>query len=1019
GNLFIADSGNACVREISGVTASTAVGKCTNDGSGTANTALQKPVSVVSDAVGHLFITDNSAGKVFELLGGSLAPIGGNGLTGTYTTNQEGDAAISVSLLNPQGLGADKSGNLYLADSNNNLVRILSQGLRFTAIGVGNHSNPPQTLWFVITAAVNLTSGPAGNDFRVFQGQNGCTGAIAAPTPGQVQTCKISVQFTPTVPGLRTAPLTLTDSAVSPSAVYRFGLSGLGQGGEAIFNPGTIKTLAAALASPSAIAIDNAGNVYYAEAGTGSGNGSISVLAAGSTTPTTLIAPGAGAASPQALALDPAGNLFIADAATNSVLRYDTSGILTPVVGGLTNPVALVVDPLDNIYVAENGTTPGILKIYAGGQQTLIAGQGSQASPNNVPATSAKFVQLSALYMDPSGNIYVADSGAFFVYQIDTSDIIHTFAGNGTTTDSASGSPLGTGLPGISGVGADPAGDIYIADGVSNRLFVVLSGLPQSVSVSALAGTGTAGYTGDNGPANAATLNSPDAVAVDSAGEVFLADSGNNALREITYPEPALDFGTVKVGATGGPLNTTVWNVGNAGLTPLPGLLVDTTNFGFDTAGSNCPTNLAAGDTCVASFVCNPKSPGSFTTQYNQTAGPQGTTQANLLCIAPPPPVATIAAPAVTVVYGNAYTLSAVISGNQTSAPTGMATISINGTALCLAANVSSGGAVSCTPSPTLKDVGSYTVTVSYSGDTNYPASTSTFTLTVTPRPVTITVDNQTRPVNTPNPTLTGTVANVVAGQSITAAFGTTATTASPAGAYPITAAYVFGAGTNPADYAVTVLNGTLTITTSGTGGGGGGTGGGGGGSTSGSFTLTAAPPEQEIDHQGTVNYPVSLVSTGGFTGTVALNCSGLPEGASCSFSTPNVTLASGATVASIMTIAATADGTNVPTLYSNARPGPRSGPMESHGGPSPLLAWTMLPLGLGGSAGTLFFGRAARRRRQLFLLMPFALLLALGVSGCASPSNYKIYTVTVTGSGVSAGATVKQSATVDLVLGR
>ena len=91
------------------------------------------------------------------------------------------------------------------------------------------------------------------------------------------------------------------------------------------------------------------------------------------------------------------------------------------------------------------------------------------------------------------------------------------------------------------------------------------------------------------------------------------------------------------------------------------------------------------------------------------------------------------------------------------------------------------------------------------------------------PRPVTITADNKTRPVNTPNPQLTGTVVNVVPGQSITATFSTTATTASPAGAYPITPAYIIGAGTKASNYAITVVNGTLTITSSGSGGGGGG----------------------------------------------------------------------------------------------------------------------------------------------------------------------------------------------------
>ena len=85
----------------------------------------------------------------------------------------------------------------------------------------------------------------------------------------------------------------------------------------------------------------------------------------------------------------------------------------------------------------------------------------------------------------------------------------------------------------------------------------------------------------------------------------------------------------------------------------------------------------------------------------------------------------------------------------------------------------------------------------------------------------------------------------------------------------------------------------------------------------------------------------------------------------------------------------------------------------------SPLLAWTMLPLGLFGSAGGLLAG-ARRRRRLVLLLVPFALLVAaVGMSGCASPSNYNIYSVTVTGTGTSGGATITQSSTVVFVLAR
>lgn len=999
GNLYIADAGNACVREISGGAPSTALGKCTNDGSSSNSTTLQTPVSVTSDAVGHLYVTDNGEGKVFELLGNQLKLVAGTGGSGAYAPTQDGKAAVSYSLLNPHGLAADKAGNIYVADTNNNIIRILTQGLLFPETSVGNKSTA-QTLWFVITSAVKLASGPSG-DFQSFGGNN-CVGSYPTPPPGVLETCQLALRFAPTLPGLRTAPLMITDSTTSPATRYRFGMSGVGQSAEAIFIPGTIRSLAKSLATPSAIAIDSAGDVYYAEAD--GGNGSISVLLAGSSLPVQLVAPGGGVATPKALALDATGNLYIADAGTNSVLRYDVNGTLSTFVSGLDNPVALATDQLGNLYVAQDGATSvNVLQIYAGGQQAVFAGGGATLNADNVPATSAKFIHPSALYLDPNGTMYVADQGAYRVYEIDTTGTIHLFAGTGTTTDTDPTNRLGTALAGLTGLSADAAGDIYIADAATHRIFVAFSGLAQNPSITVLAGDGTAGYTGDNGPADQAQLNAPGAVAVDGAADVYIADTGNNALREITYKDPSHDFGTVKVGQTAGPWSTTLWNAGNDVLQPLANaILDDTTNFSIDSVG--CGNSITPGATCDLSFLFNPKSAGSFVGHYTLTDSSVVQTQViTLNGNAPPPPVTTITSPAVTVVYGDAYTLAATISGNQPSAPTGTATFSIASAALCPAEALPSNGAVSCSPSPTLEDVGTYTVTISYSGDSNYPASTSTITLTVTPRPVTITADNKTRPVNTPNPTLTGSVVNVVPGQSITATYSTTATTSSPAGTYPIVPAYTIGPGTKASNYKITVVNGTLTITTTGGGGSGG------------SFTLAATPPEQEIDHHGTLNYVVTLTSTSGFTGPVSLACSGLPEGASCVFAPASVTLTSGGNSTSTMTITATADTTNVPTVFSDLR----SAPPQPAPGNAPLLAWTLLPLGFAGSAGGLL-ANARRRRRLWMLLVPLALLLvSAGFSGCAAPSNYKIYTVTITGSGTSGGATVTQSATVDFVLAR
>jgi sugar lactone lactonase YvrE len=1012
GNLYMADSGNACIRKLSSGMVTTAVGKCSNDGTGSPSTTLQKPVSVASDAAGHLYITDTKAAQVFELEAGSLSAIAGNGTTGSYnSTAQDGQAAASIPLNGAAGLATDRSGNVYLAETGNNIVRLLTQGLNFPTTGVGSQSQL-QILQFLITSAVNLSI-TEGGDYQVLN--DFCSGSHPAPTPGTSETCLMSFYFKPTLPGLRTSPLTFSDSKTTPATLYTFGLSGVGQSAEAIFAPGTINTLASSLASPSAVAIDSVGDVYFAE----SSSGAISVLPAGSGTPTQLVAPGGSITTPTALTLDAAGNLYIADSTANSIFRYDVNGNLTTVASGLDNPVALAIDQLGDLYVAEDGvSTVGVLEIYAGGQQAVISGQGLISQPDNVPAINAKFVHPSALYLDPSGNLYVGDRGGYRVYLIDVSGTIHRFAGNGTATDASNPkAKTDFGLAGIAGIGSDPGGDISIADATNNRVVLVFSGLAANPEAEVLVGDGTAGYTGDGGPANKAELNSPMAVAVDGSAEVFLADTGNGALRKITYQEPILNFGTVKVGQTSGPLGTTLWNAGNSSLAPVAPILDDTVDFSEDTADSNCPSTIPAGSTCNLYYLFTPKAPGSYVKHANladSSANPRQTI--TLIATVPPPPVATVAATGVTVVYGDAYTLAASITGNQGagSEPTGTATFSIGAATLCPVQPVPTSGAVSCSPSPTLEDVGTYTVTVSYSGDSNYPASQTTITLIVTPRPVTITADNKTRPVNTANPPLTGTVVNVVPGQSITAAYSTTAVTSSPAGTYPITPAYTFGVGTKASNYAVTVVNGTLTITTSTTGGGGGSPPGGGGGNppgggsgSGGSFTLATTPPEQEIDHNGTVNYVVTLGSTGGFTGPVTLACSGLPENATCAFAPASVTLASGASGTSTMTITATADNTNVPTVFSNMR----STPVEpSHG--SPLLAWTMLPLGM-------LFG--VRHRRRLFLLLvPFALLAAaLGTTGCASPSNYKIYTVTVTGTATSGGATVTQSSTVDFVLAR
>ena len=339
-----------------------------------------------------------------------------------------------------KGLAADKTGNVYVADTNNNIVRILAQGLRFPETLVGNHSQP-QNLWFMITDAVNAHRRARRRLSGLRPEQ--LPGVHCGARPRRRQDLPGRPAVPPTLPGLRTAPLTITDSTTSPANIYRFGLNGIGQSAEAIFVPGTIKTLAGSLAQPSAIAIDSAGDVYYAESGTGA----ISVLPPARERRSSSLRRAVAIQTPSALAIDAAGNLYIADSTAGSIFQFDANGNLTAWASGLDHPVALAADSLGNLYVAEDGATVGVLEIYAGGQQSIIAGQGSNGAPNGVRATAAKFVHPSALYLDPAGNLYIADRGGFRVYQIDTAGIIRFFAGNGTATDTNPNTRTGSGWP--------------------------------------------------------------------------------------------------------------------------------------------------------------------------------------------------------------------------------------------------------------------------------------------------------------------------------------------------------------------------------------------------------------------------------------------------------------------------------------------------------------------------------------------------------------------------------------------
>jgi trimeric autotransporter adhesin len=206
----------------------------------------------------------------------------------------------------------------------------------------------------------------------------------------------------------------------------------------------------------------------------------------------------------------------------------------------LRDPTCVALDAASNLYIGDLGNvdvreveaSTGVITTYAG---TQVAGY----SGDNGPANAAQIDGPSACVTDSSGNLYLADNTNNVIRKISlSSGIITTIAGNGLDAGTPDGSFSGDGgsavLAGINhpiGVAVDGAGNLYIADTSNQRIRMVSA---TTGVITTIAGTGVGGYSGDGGPATSAELYNPEGLAVDSAGNIYIADHANNVIRKIT-----------------------------------------------------------------------------------------------------------------------------------------------------------------------------------------------------------------------------------------------------------------------------------------------------------------------------------------------------------------------------------------------------------------------------------------------------------------------------------------------------
>jgi sugar lactone lactonase YvrE len=819
GNLFVADWGNNCVRAVTAPGAiETAVGQCANDLSGSLAATLAGPYGLAFSPGGLLYISEAAGNRnnVVSFAGGPgrLTPIGGlpSGAPGAYSPLLDGGSALSAALNMPAGLATDAAGNLYVADALNNVVREMSSGLMFPAITVGTAS-AAQTITFAINQAVNL-SPSTGADYVI--ASTTCSGAlVAAAVGGPPNTCQAMVSFDPGRPGLRSSALQLKDS--TSGQILSVGLSGRGVGPLNLFTPGMVSSVATGLRNPIAVSVDSAGDAYVLDRGNGASSAAILLAPAGGGAAQTIVPSGAGLLTPTAMAVDGAGNIFVADAGYSGVTRFGADGTLnTAYVTGLVSATALAVDGSGNLYIAQAGVAHNVVEVYAGGERRVVAGGGTIAGADGVPASKALLVAPSGLVLGPNG-LSIADAGGNRVYTVDGMGTIHVVAGNGTAINSLAGQALGTALLFPLGLAADAAGDLYVTDEAANRIYEVYPVASGGVDISTVLGSGVTGYSGDGGLAPLATLNAPNAAALDGSGDLFVVDSMNGALRDVAFPvSPDIDFGHVIIGTTSAAVTQAMANAGNAGLALTTPFTTTDAHFAVsgNPASTTCGSTLAAGAVCGIGFSYTPTVLGPVAAQSVITSnfyGSPQTVQLNAFGLFTQGLPFSLRPE--TEVYGHPFTQTAALALVYPDLiPSGVMFFTLAGETTCVVAGPFP-LTVNCAAQESGVGVGTYLVNFAYSSaDVSYFSATGTTTLTVTPAPLTVSPANETKAYGAPVPGLPGTITGAVNGDVFLLSDTTTATAASLPGIYPITGTLTPVGLATLANYAVTYGAGTLTV---------------------------------------------------------------------------------------------------------------------------------------------------------------------------------------------------------------
>jgi sugar lactone lactonase YvrE len=433
-------------------------------------------------------------------------------LAGTAGAQGSADGTGSAAqFFEPYGVAVDSTGNVYVADIGNDTIRKISPG-------------------GVVTTLAGTAGAPGSADGTGSAARFDSPIGVAVDSTGNVY---VADNYDDTI-------RKITPGGVVTTLAGTAGTQGSADGTGS----------AARFYAPSGVAVDSTGNVYVAD----TSNDTIREITPGGVV-TTLAgtayepgsADGTGSAArfngPFGVAVDSTGNVYVADTGNDTIRKITPAGVVTTLAGTayepgsadgtgsaarFNGPFGVAVDSTGNVYVADT-LNDTIRKITPGGVVTTLAGTaGAQGSADGT-GSAARFYAPSGVAVDSADNVYVADVGNGTIRKITPGGVVTTLAGAAGIVGSADGTGSAALFHAPYGVAVDSTGNVYVADTKNDTIRKIT---PGGV-VTTLAGTPGVRSSAD-GTGSAARFNKPSGVAVDSAGNVYVADVGNGTIRKIT-----------------------------------------------------------------------------------------------------------------------------------------------------------------------------------------------------------------------------------------------------------------------------------------------------------------------------------------------------------------------------------------------------------------------------------------------------------------------------------------------------